>query len=205
MTQQKIIGEGDLKPMTRSLTSKEAEYLELMQSLSPSDSELVVAGIKKIKESSDNPTSSGETTLAKMLAGRTFSREEAIKLEMESLFRYFQHRRHLLKDALTAPEVAKLLGTSRQTPHDRLKSNTLLGILDNGVVKFPAWQFDPAGADGIIDGLADVLKALKISDFAKLNWLVRPHPVLDGLTPVDALKKGWKERVLQETVGVGVM
>lgn len=205
MTQPKIIGESDLKPMTRSLTFKEAEYLELMQSLSPGESELVLAGIKKIKESSDNPTSSGETALAKVLAGRTFSREEAIELEMESLFRYFQHRRNLLKDALTAPEVAKLLGTSRQTPHDRLKSNTLLGILDNGVVKFPIWQFDPAGADGIIDGLADVLKALKISDFAKLNWLLRPHPVLDGLTPVEALKKGWKERVLQETVGVGVM
>jgi hypothetical protein len=191
--------------MTRSLTFEENKSLELMQSLSPSELELVVAGIKKIKESSDKPTSSGGTSLAKVLAGRTFSQEEAIQLEMESLSRYFQHRRDLLKFALTARQVAELLGTSRQTPHDRLKSNTLLGILDNGVVKFPAWQFDPAGADGIIDGLADVLKALKISDFAKLNWLVRPHPVLDGLTPVEALKKGWKERVLQETVGVGVM
>jgi hypothetical protein len=44
-----------------------------------------------------------------------------------------------------------------------------------------------------------------MSDFAKLNWLVRSNPILDGLTPIAALKQGLKERVIQEALGVGVL
>ena len=101
--------------------------------------------------------------------------------------------------------MAKLLGTSRQTPHDRIKSQTLLGVLDKGTYRFPAWQFDPEGPDGVIDGLPEVLRVLEVSDFAKLNWLMRPNPFLDGLTPLVALKQGQKERVIREAAAVGAL
>ena len=101
------------------------------------------------------------------------------------------------------PQVAKLLGTSRQTPHDRVGSQTLLAIKDNGRLCFPSWQFDAEGPDGIIDGLSAVLKALEMSDYGKLHWLIRANPYLNGHTPVQALKAGQKERVLMEATRAG--
>jgi hypothetical protein len=95
------------------------------------------------------------------------------------------------------------LGTSRQTPHDRVSSQTLLAIRNNGKLCFPSWQFDPEGSDGVIEGLPAVLKTLEISDYAKLNWLTRLNPYLDGQTPIQALKVGQKERVLAEASAVG--
>ena len=146
-----------------------------------------------------------QSSLALRLTGRTFSQEEKLELELDSLFGYFKRRRELLEDSLTASEVADLLGTSRQTPHDRLKNITLLGVLDRGAYRFPIWQFDAEGPDGVIEGFPEVLRALNLSDFAKLNWLVRSNPILGGLTPIAALKEGLKEMVIQETVGVGVL
>jgi hypothetical protein len=145
-----------------------------------------------------------ESPLVRRLTGRSFSHAEKIKLELNSLLGYFKHRQQLLADSLTASEVANLLGTSRQTPHDRRENRTLLGVLDRGAYRFPIWQFDAEGPDGVIEGFPEVLRALNLSDFAKLSWLVRPNPILDGLTPIAALKKGLKERVLQEAAGVGV-
>jgi hypothetical protein len=57
----------------------------------------------------------------------------------------------------------------------------------------------------VIEGFPEVLRALNLSDFAKLSWLVRSNPILDGLTPIAALKQGLKERVIEEAVGVGVL
>lgn len=130
---------------------------------------------------------------------------ERQELELTSLLRNFEWRRRLLADALSASEVAQLLGTSRQTPHDRVKSSSLLAVLDRGVWRFPHWQFDPVGPDGVVDGFPEVLRALQVSPIAKVSWLVRPNPYLDGLTPITALKRGNKERVIEQALSVGVL
>ena len=102
--------------------------------------------------------------------------------------------------------MAKLLNAkSRQTPHDRRKNNGLVAVEDNGVWKFPCWQFDPLGPDGVIAGLPDVLKALDVPDFSKISWLTQSNPALDGLTPVEALKRGCKDDVIAEARTVGVI
>ena len=44
-----------------------------------------------------------------------------------------------------------------------------------------------------------------MSDYSKLNWLTRPNPVLDGSTPIEALKLGQRERVLAEATAVGAV
>ncbi len=175
---------------------------QLLQNLSPKEQELLTQGLKKVFNSQNSTHSSEEDNLAETI--RTWTEAEKIKLEIESLFRYFQRRRELLKNSLTASQVAKLLGTTRQTPHDRLKKSTLLGVRDNGVYHFPLWQFDPEGSDGVVEGLPAVLKTLQVSDFAKLNWLVSPNPYLDNLTPLEALKQGQKKRVITEATSVGV-
>ena len=176
-------------------------FQTILEDLPADDVNLIASTLRQFTQT---VTPSPKDPLIESLLGRTWSQEEKLQLELESLFRYFARRRELLAGALSATAVAKLLGTSRQTPHDRINSQTLLGVLDKGSYRFPAWQFDAEGADGVIDGLPAVLKALDVPDFSKLNWLMRPNPILDGLTPIAALKLGQKERVIHEATAVGL-
>jgi len=126
------------------------------------------------------------------------------QLEFEALRRSFALRHQLLASTIGTAEVNELLAAgSRQTVHDRLKAGTLLGILDQGKWRFPLWQFDADGPNGVIDGLALVLPALQVSNLAKARWLQKPHPVFGGSTPVDLLRQGRLEDVLAEAGQVG--
>ena len=128
----------------------------------------------------------------------------AAQLEFEALRRSFALRHQLLASTIGTAEVNELLAAgSRQTVHDRLKAGTLLGILDQGKWRFPLWQFDADGPNGVIDGLAQVLQALQVSNLAKARWLQKPHPVFGGSTPLDLLRHGRLEDVLAEAGQVG--
>jgi excisionase family DNA binding protein len=128
--------------------------------------------------------------------GRTFSAEERATLRLGALAESFALRRQLLADTLTSSEVAHILGTTRQTPLDRLQNGTLLALRDGGTWHFPAWQFDATGPDGLVPGLASVLDALQTSPFVKARWLQLPHPELGGQTPLEALRQGQVARVI---------
>jgi hypothetical protein len=184
-----------------SFDSQIAQYLEIFKSLKYSERKILTQALKKVANL--KAVDSATDTLVNAIAGKSFSRQEQIQLEIETLSRHFQHRRQLLESSFTEIQVAKLLGASPQTLHDRIGNQTLLAIMDNGKLCFPSWQFDPAGSDGVIDALPDVLKALAISDYVKLNWLTRINPYLDSQTPIQALKAGQKERVLAEASAVG--
>ncbi len=142
--------------------------------------------------------------IAELLEGETWTPSEAATLEAGAMADYFACRRELLAGALTASQVADLLGSSRQTPHDRLKSGSLLGVMDNGALRFPAWQFDAAGPDGVVAGLPEVVRALSIPVFSKIGWMVRPNSTLDGRTPLHTLQAGELGRVLPVARAVGV-
>jgi hypothetical protein len=118
-------------------------------------------------------------------------------LAFRSLLQFFEARRDLLGGALTAPQAAELLGVSRQTPLNRVRDNTLLAVLDRGAYRFPVWQFDSQGEDGVLPGLPDVLDALEPQQpFAKLVWLRRPNPTLEGREPLDLLRARELEPVM---------
>jgi hypothetical protein len=124
------------------------------------------------------------------------SPEEQTYLGFRSLLSLFQQRHALLDDSLTAPQVAKLLRASRQTPLNRAKANTLLGVQVNGVWRFPSWQFDPEGDDGVVHGLPQVLDALEPQDsFSKLVWLHHPSRTLRS-EPIEVLRAGEVDRVV---------
>jgi hypothetical protein len=128
--------------------------------------------------------------------GRTFNARERAALRVGALAESFALRRQLLADTLTSSEVAHILGTTRQTPIDRLQNGTLLALRDGGTWHFPAWQFDATGPDGLVSGLAEVLDALDTSPFIKARWLQLPHPELGGQTPLEALRKRQAARVI---------
>ena len=146
--------------------------------------------------------------LAKKIAGDDYSEGNLAVLELANLERYYQRRRELLACSITTPEVAKLIGCQAiTTVHDRRKAGTLLGLKDNGVYRFPLWQFDPEGDNGILDGLPELLSALEISDFRKLNWLNKSLKAFEDRTPVEVLKSGNEEDIedlIVEARGVGV-
>ena len=48
------------------------------------------------------------------------------------------------------------------------------------------------------------MDALDVSDFVKLNWLMKPHLAMNGKTPVKILKQGEIEAVVVEARAVGV-
>jgi hypothetical protein len=187
--------------MATTIDPQTAQYLEVFKAITPAEQEIVTQTLKRLL--SQDVVDPAAEDLAEAISGRSFTRQECIRLEMETLAKHFQHRRQLLNPAFSATQVAQLLGTSRQTPHDRVNSQTLLAIKENGKLCFPTWQFDPAGPDGVIDGLPAVLKALEMSDYGKLNWLTRTNPYLDGNTPIQALKVGQTERVLAEAAAIG--
>lgn len=102
----------------------------------------------------------------------------------------FQVRQRLLAESLTAPEVAQCLGVSRQTPHDRVKTGTLLAVMDRGMWRFPAWQFDPSGPDGVLPGLPETIKALgDMPLLSKIGWMTSPKVLLPE-PPVAMLRRG---------------
>jgi hypothetical protein len=136
--------------------------------------------------------------------GTTPDASELVSLEMSALMGYFTYRHNLLEGSLTTTQVAKLLNTSRQTPHDRAKSGTLLAVLDNGTLRFPTWQFDAEGHDGVVPGLPEVIRALKVQPLAQISWFVIPNRYLDRKTPIQALRAGEVESVIETARAVGV-
>jgi len=191
------------KARQKKAATRTVEALQrLLEQSSPEDLESVSSRIERALESPEVPEERREL-VAELTGGREYGRQEKSALEMATLARSFRCRKELLEGALTAPKVAKLLDTTRQTPHDRVRSGTLLAVLDRGVWRFPAWQFDPEGPDGVVEGLPDVLQTLHTSPLAKASWLVRPNQYLEGRTPLETLKEGRKEAVRSaaETVG----
>lgn len=136
--------------------------------------------------------------------GRRWSAEERAAIEARTLLDSFGHRRELLRGSLTAPEVARALGTSRQTPHDRVKSGMLLGVRDRGALRFPAWQFDPEGPYGVLEGLPEVLRELRGSPLARVNWFVNKNSYLGMRRPLDVLREGKIGRVIRAARAAGM-
>ncbi len=159
---------------------------------------------ERLMASAEHTETGKDAQFAQRIGVRKYPKEERMALEIASLMHYFEYRKRLLANALSAARVAEMLGTSRQTPHDRVKSGLILGILDNNVWKFPEWQFDPEGPNGLVTGLPEVLTALRCGTFAKISWLATANAIFDGLPPIEALKMGRIDEVVHEAEAVGV-
>jgi hypothetical protein len=132
--------------------------------------------------------------------------QEMTRIRRANLMRAFIERRALLTGALSVVEVAELLGVGRQTPHDRVKAETLIAVKENGRLMFPDWQFDPEGPDGVIAGLPEVLRAIQgpISALGRIRWFVTTKPLMDDRTPLEALRTGDVDAAVREAQAIGV-
>jgi hypothetical protein len=98
---------------------------------------------------------------------------------------------------LTAEEVAKHLGVTRQAVDKKRHAGKLLAVTRGSrSVLYPAWQFTP---QGILPGLEAVLRALdenKTDPWAKLSFFLGENLRLGGDSPLTALRAGRVEEVI---------
>jgi excisionase family DNA binding protein len=187
---------------SRRQRAAKRRVLEALDNYDSAELEIVARSWEKAQRHS-TPAFASPTLLA--AAGvRPLDREQRAGIEAAALRRFFEFRRALLNGSLGTSEVAELLGTSRQTPHDRVKAGTLLAVRDGGRLRFPSWQFDPHASDGVVSGLSAVVRALDAPPLSRIAWFTRANPYLDGSTPLQALKDGHVERVLAAARAVGV-
>ena len=191
----------------KTVDKYELKILEQVQgfiaSMSEETKKLLTKKLEKIV--SQPNIDSEEQAIADVIAGRTYTTQEKKDLELVNLINSFSLRSKLLKDTISTTQVAKLLGcSSRQTPLDRVKNQSLLAVKDNGQWKYPLWQFDAEGTDGVFEGLPETIKALQVSNLAKISWLTSPNSVFDDRTPLEMLKEGKLQPVINEAVGVGL-
>jgi hypothetical protein len=100
--------------------------------------------------------------------------------------------------AFDFPQVQRLLrGVSRQRIDQRVQDGSLLAVPGpSNKRRFPALQFDPYG--NVIGGLDRVQANLGFtSPWAVLNFLASPLDDLKGQKPIDLLRKGKIEPVLE--------
>jgi hypothetical protein len=142
----------------------------------------------------------GPTPISPITGRQGASATEVAAAQRANLMRGFALRRQVLQDSLTAAEVADLLGAaSRQTPHDRAGAGSLLAIRDGGKLRFPIWQFDPEGPDGVIDGLPQVIAELpRQAPLARIVWFITPKRQLQDRAPLELLRAGDIELVVAE-------
>lgn len=120
---------------------------------------------------------------------------------MSSEARFAEMTRLLLQRAgggLSLTEAAKLLGTSRQALHKRVKSGSALGMMEGDELVLPKFQFvEKHDRTSILDGLAKVIKlfdASRAGRWSALQFLIEQDPNL-AMAPVDVLKTGEVQQV----------
>ena len=97
---------------------------------------------------------------------------------------------------LSVAGVSKVLGLSRQAVDKRRRQGQLLGLtMGRRGYAYPAWQL---GERGTVPGLAEVLAALSSHDaWMQFSFFVNPNDRLGGASPLDCMRRGETERVVQ--------
>ncbi len=147
-------------------------------------------------------------TLTRGKRTKPYTQEERENLERESQKRTLQWDKKLSENCYTEAEVAKRLKATSTNLQERVENQSLLAISYEEGLIFPKWQFDPnnhqEGEQGLVKGLREVLEALDLSVRAQISWLTKPHPIFEQRSPIEILKQGDKNRVLQEARWVGI-
>ena len=86
------------------------------------------------------------------------------------------------------PQVASLLNVSEEAIEDRHKAGGLIAVRSGGIYGYPACQFT---SHGVVEGLTAILEAMPMRhDWMRLEWLLVPDDALEGLSPLEVLKEG---------------
>jgi hypothetical protein len=122
-----------------------------------------------------------------------------------AFIRGIEGQRKLLEEhggTLSAGQIGQMLGITRQAVDKRRRSRTLLALnMGRHGYRYPVWQLTRSGP---LPGLEDVLQALEPHDgWMQIAFFVSKNPRLGDETPVDMLRAGKVERVVNAARAYG--
>lgn len=104
----------------------------------------------------------------------------------------------IFADTISSDEVRAYVNRSRPVINKMAREGQLLAIPDGRALRFPKWQFDRASDTGLLPHFSDVLEVMDASPFRKAAWFVSENPRLQNRKPLDLLRAGKLEPVLEE-------
>ncbi len=120
-------------------------------------------------------------------------------LRQKTIAHEFETRRKLLLGAEPVEKIRDLLGVrSRQTIHNWIESGKVLALDDGNRKLLPVWQFDASRRDRLVPGFKEALEILNLQPFSAALWFTNRNPRLGNRAPIDVLRSGDTERVLEE-------
>lgn len=137
------------------------------------------------------PTDAGALARA-LTSAATADAVRALDPFAAAIARGVEAREALVRKAgglLSAAEVARMLGITRQAVDKRRGGGKLLAVKVGGDWRYPAAQFGPggvtpAGLEEVIAGMADS------GPWVTLDFLLAEDTVLEGRTPLQTLRDG---------------
>jgi hypothetical protein len=104
--------------------------------------------------------------------------------------------------AISVGEVSKLLRISRQAVDKRRRQGQLIGLaLGRRGYAYPAWQFENSTT---VAGLEQTLDVLRSHDgWMQVTFFVNPNDRLNGRSPLDSLRRGETEGVIEAARAFG--
>lgn len=122
---------------------------------------------------------------------------EALRAHIQAELEINASRNLILGDSLSAEDAAAASGRSRQNLEALRRSNRVVALRVGNRWRYPAWQFDPDGVGGVLNGIRDVIAGLSLSPAGTAMWLIQPSPMLKGERPIDRLRKGLVDEVVR--------
>ncbi len=129
---------------------------------------------------------------------------------VQARLRGIRRKREMLEaeggSAGTAEAAEILGGISKQAVDKRRERGTILALpKGGGGYAFPLWQFDEGTRDGLVPGLARVLRSFSVGDpWMRAEFVLAANARLGGRRPLDALKDGEDEAAVRAAAAYGV-
>ena len=103
---------------------------------------------------------------------------------------------------MSAEEVGRLLGITRQGVDKRRRASGLLAFRRGGDWRYPRCQFDEE-AHEVLEGISRVVQAFaEAGPWVTLDFLLAPDDALDGQTPIAALREGGRTEDLDRLLRI---
>ncbi len=108
--------------------------------------------------------------------------------------------RHHLGPLLTAGDLQKMGGRSRQAVHDMVQRRRLLALPTPaaGSSLFPAFQLDPIGRPHPLVPKVLAIFGDSLSPYSIASWFRTPQPLLEGRSPAECMASGEDAGLVEE-------
>ena len=124
--------------------------------------------------------------------------DDIYQAQIRAEFDIIGFRERLLEQCVDVKKAEELSGSKRQSLERLRSAGRLLALrVEGGRWRYPVWQFDPDCRGGVVSGLDKVIQLLHLSPAGTAAWLIKPSEALEGRRPVDLLRSGHADRVIE--------